>query len=93
MLTVPFFSLPNLLAGERLVEELVQDEVNAENLAAKTLALLHADATQHAAESPTGLDGRYRDIHRTLLGGASTKAAQAVLDLLAAPARGIRQEQ
>lgn len=76
MLKVPYFSLPNLLAGELLVEELVQDEVNPENLAGKVQNLLQTDARQQR------LSERYREIHRTLLGGASTKAAKAVLDLL-----------
>lgn len=78
LLKVPYFSLPNLLAGERLVEELVQDEVNPPNLAAKMQALLQPDEWQQR------LHERYREIHRSLLGGASVKAAQAVLSLLGA---------
>lgn len=76
MLKVPYFSLPNLLAGERLVEELVQDEVNADNLMEKVQKLLQTDVRQQR------LSERYREIHGTLQGGASTKAAQAVLELL-----------
>ncbi len=76
MLKVPYFSLPNLLAGEALVEELVQDAVNAANLAAKVQALLQSGVRQqHLGE-------RYRDIHRALLGGASDKAAHAVLGMV-----------
>jgi lipid-A-disaccharide synthase len=77
MLKVPYFSLPNLLAGEPLVEELVQDAVTADNLTTKVLALLQPDARQQR------LGERYREIHRTLLGGASNKAAHAVLHLVA----------
>jgi lipid-A-disaccharide synthase len=87
MLKVPHFSLPNLLAGEALVEELVQHEVNAENLAAKTRILLHDAAQQQQGRN---LTSRYRDIHQTLLGGASNKAAQAIDDLLAT--QGTRQK-
>ncbi len=78
MLKVPYFSLPNLLAREPLVEELVQDAVNADNLFVKVQALLQSDARQQR------LGERYREIHRTLLGGASAKAARAVLGLVAA---------
>jgi lipid-A-disaccharide synthase len=76
MLKVPYFSLPNLLAGESLVEELVQDAVTPDKLTTKVEALLQSDARQQK------LGERYREIHRTLLGGASNKAARAVLQLV-----------
>jgi lipid-A-disaccharide synthase len=76
MLKVPYFSLPNLLAGEALVEELVQDAVNPSNLAGKIQALLGS------AERQARLDTRYREIHRVLAIGASNKAAEAVLQLV-----------
>ncbi len=76
MLKVPYFSLPNLLAGEALVEELVQDAVNPVNLAGKVQALLGS------AERQARLDTRYREIHRVLAIGASNKAAEAVLRLV-----------
>lgn len=75
MLKVPYFSLPNLLAGEALVEELVQDAVNPANLAGKIQALLDSGTRQ------AYLDARYRDIHRALAIGASNRAADAVLQL------------
>lgn len=77
MLQVPYFSLPNLLAGAPLVEELVQDAVNPANLAAKMSALLNRSPAEQQL-----LDERYRDIHRSLSGGASVKAAAAVLQLV-----------
>lgn len=77
MLKVPYFSLPNLLAGAPLVEELVQDAVNAPNLATKVMALL-----QQPQELQLQLAARYGDIHRALSGGASAKAAAAVLQLV-----------
>ncbi|HEY0961200.1 MAG TPA: lipid-A-disaccharide synthase [Pseudomonadales bacterium] len=77
MLKVPHFSLPNLLANAPLVEELVQDAVQPANLAAKMSALLNRSAAQQQ-----GLDARYRDIHHALAGGASVKAATAVLQLV-----------
>lgn len=76
MLKVPYFSLPNLLAGAPLVEELVQDAVNPANLATKVSALLHLDAARQRE-----IDARYRAVHVALSGGASAKAAAAVLAL------------
>ena len=70
------FALPNILAGERLVPELIQDEANGERLAAEAMRWL--DNPQQAAE----LRGRFRDLHRQLRCDASDKAAAAVAGLL-----------
>jgi lipid-A-disaccharide synthase len=76
MLKVPFFSLPNLLAGKLLVEELVQQQVNPQALALKAKVLLQQDAAHEA------LLREYRQIHLSLRQDANNKAAQAVLALL-----------
>jgi lipid-A-disaccharide synthase len=76
MLKIPFFSLPNLLAGEKLVEELVQDAVNAPALARHATSLLEWGSARQT------LAARYRTIHEALRGGASDRAARAVLELL-----------
>lgn len=73
LLKVPYFSLPNLLAGERLVDELVQAQVQPRVLADKMLALLNGDNL---------LQARYQTIHRELRRGASERAADAVTALL-----------
>lgn len=41
LLKVPFFSLPNLLLGRPVINELLQEQVTAERLAAETEPLLH----------------------------------------------------
>jgi lipid-A-disaccharide synthase len=75
LLKVPYFSLPNLLAGEKLVEELVQQQVRAAVLAQKLAKLLD--------ESQLGeLHARYLAIHQTLRQGANARAAEAVSALL-----------
>lgn len=76
MLKVPWFSLPNLLAQEALVEELVQNEVSAASLQPKVSALLADTAEQDR------LQERYREIHLRLRGGASMKAAEAIINIL-----------
>lgn len=75
LLKVPYFSLPNLLAGEKLVEELVQDQVEPRALADKMASLLQ-EGEQLALQS------RYLAIHQTLRREASQRAADAVLALL-----------
>lgn len=75
LLKVPYFSLPNLLAGEKLVEELVQAQVQAPALAQKLLKLL--DRNQLGE-----LPARYLAIHQSLRQDANARAADAVLALL-----------
>jgi len=40
LVRVPFYSMVNLVAGRRIVPELIQDQMTAENLARETLALI-----------------------------------------------------
>lgn len=75
MLKVPYFSLPNLLAGAPLVEELVQAQVNPAALASRATALLQTGPGHQA------LISRYRELHVALQGDASERAARAVLAL------------
>lgn len=73
--SVPFFSLPNLLAGEPLVEELTQDAVNAENLTPKVLALLDLEQWKDKLAI-------FHDIHLMLRQNANVAAAQAIAEYL-----------
>lgn len=43
LVRVPFYSMVNLVAGRRIVPELIQDEMTGENLAREALALLEND--------------------------------------------------
>ncbi len=75
MLKVPYFSLPNLLAGSALVPEFSQEQVTAENLGPALLACL--DAPQLSA-----MQSAFDRIHHALRCNADTAAATAVLGLL-----------
>jgi lipid-A-disaccharide synthase len=73
---LPFFSLPNLLAGESLVPEFLQEAVKP--------ALLTA-ALEARLQDPAGnatLRERYAVIHRQLRVGGAARAVDAVLQLL-----------
>ncbi|HME06998.1 MAG TPA: lipid-A-disaccharide synthase [Bryobacteraceae bacterium] len=48
LVRVPFFSMVNLIAGRKVVSELIQDEMTGERLAAEVIALLN-DAPRRAA--------------------------------------------
>lgn len=71
-----WFSLPNILANEGLVPELIQDEATAENLADA------ADTWLNDETARKHLSARFRQLHETLECDAGKKAAQAVADLL-----------
>jgi lipid-A-disaccharide synthase len=75
LIKVRRFALPNLLAGEDLVPELIQDEVTPERLAAEAVALLD-DAPRRAR-----LVARFAALHELLRRNADRRAAEAVLRL------------
>ena len=76
MLYLPYIGLPNILAGEHLVPEFVQDKATPGNLANALLDLLHdADAQRGQIE-------KFREIHATLRQNTAQKAADAVLAVL-----------
>jgi lipid-A-disaccharide synthase len=72
-----FVSLPNILAGEALVPELLQTEANGEQLAKQVLAWLDEPDRRAALRS------RFSTLHSELRCNASEKAAEAVCSLLA----------
>lgn len=81
LLRVPWYSLPNNLAGRKLVEEITQDEVTGENLGRALLELL---------DRPSGEEQRriYDEIHRQLRRDASERAADAVLAEIGVDVKG-----
>jgi len=71
-----FFSLPNILAGEALVPELLQQNANSENMAMEIGRWLDNE------DSRRRLRARFIDLHDDLQCDASGKAARAVTRLL-----------
>jgi lipid-A-disaccharide synthase len=77
----PFLGLPNILAGEEVVPELVQDAATPDSLAQALLRLLQDEDVREA------LDARFETMRRTLRQNTAEKAAAAVLPLLGRGAR------
>ena len=71
-----FVSLPNVLAGEALVPELLQDDCTAPKLRDAVLAWLRDP------EAAIALRPRFRALHESLRRDASARAADAIVDLL-----------
>ena len=70
----PFFTLPNLLANEAIIPELLQEEVNAENMSKQLLNFFESDNS--------ALIARFTDLHHTLKCNADKTAAKAVVEEL-----------
>ena len=77
LLKVPYFSLPNLLAGRPVVEEFLQEHAVPEWLGPALMKFL--DQPDAAGQ----LRGLFNDIHISLRQDASKRAADAVEDMLA----------
>lgn len=76
-----YISLPNLLANEPLVPELIQAECNPENLAWYLGNYLAEDA--ESQKQKNALKQRFTELHKQIQCDADAQAAQAVVDLLA----------
>lgn len=76
MVKTPYVGLPNLLAGKKLVPELLQDDATAENMSA---AVMHY--FEHPQETQALRDTFY-DMHRSIKRNASDRAADAIAQLI-----------
>ncbi|WP_438766212.1 lipid-A-disaccharide synthase [Kushneria sp. TE3] len=79
MVKTRWISLPNLIAQESLVPELIQDDATGEAIAAALAPLLENDSEARA------LSERFIDMHKTLQRGASARAALAITELVDRP--------
>lgn len=76
MLYLPWIGLPNILAREFLVDEVVQEQATPGNLSAAMLGLLR-DAPRQARQRE-----RFEEIHAQLRQDTASKAAEAVMGVL-----------
>lgn len=76
MVKVPYVSLPNLLADEMLVPELLQDDATVENLREAVLNLFDQP------ETVATLKQRFTTIHQSLQYGGNKTAAKALVQLI-----------
>ena len=76
LITTEHFGLVNLIAGEEVATELMQDDLNGERLANELLLLLDKKRNQEARQ-------RLREVREQLGGGgASRRAAERILEFL-----------
>ena len=76
LISAEHYGLVNLIAGRRMVTELMQNDLNPDRLAAELLALLDPDRNQ-------SMRGELRQVAESLGdGGASRRAANVILDFI-----------
>lgn len=75
-----YISLPNLLANEMLVPEMIQEECEAKKLAQKMAVYLSQE--EDAVQKRHRLIQRFVDLHQLIQCDADKQAAQSVIDLL-----------
>lgn len=74
---LPYIGLPNVLAGEFIVPELLQDDATPENLAQALLNLMADPVVLRR------LEGRFAAMRAGLRRGAATSAARVIMPMLA----------
>ena len=74
---LPYYGLPNILAGEFVVPEIIQDDATPQTLSAAMLNLLGDEAIR------TRLASKFGALNLSLGRGAARQAALAILPLLA----------
>ncbi len=75
LVKTPYVSLPNLLSGEELVKELLQEKCQPQKLADELLPLLQG------SEKVEALKQTFLHLHESIRCNADEQAAQAVLEL------------
>jgi lipid-A-disaccharide synthase len=76
MLYLPYIGMPNILAGEKLVPELLQDEANPAALAGALVKLWRDQAARERQVE------KFHEFHHLLRQNTAQKAADAVLEIL-----------
>jgi lipid-A-disaccharide synthase len=76
MIKVPYVSLPNLLANEALVPELLQDAATPDNLATRLLQ------TWRSFNGDKTIQVKYLNLHKMLRKNAGETAAKAIISML-----------
>jgi lipid-A-disaccharide synthase len=75
LIKTPFVSLPNLLANQALVPELIQDKATVESLSAEVVNLFKANSS--------GLVEQFDELHQQLSLDSATLATAAISQLIA----------
>lgn len=75
LVKIPYYSLPNIIAGKKVIEELIQSDATPERLVAEIEKLMNIEVAQTQVM-------QHITMHKQLLSGNSEDPVAAVLDLI-----------
>ena len=75
LIKIPYYSLPNIIAGKKVIQELIQNDATPENLAHEIEKLMNIEVAQIQVM-------QHITMHKQLLAGNSEDPVQAILSLL-----------
>nr|WP_272910216.1 lipid-A-disaccharide synthase [Acinetobacter nectaris] len=75
MVKIPYFSLPNIIAGKKVIEELVQENATADSLAQALKKLVNQETAQIQKM-------QHLTAHKQLISGNTEDPVQAILNLV-----------
>lgn len=75
LVKIPYYSLPNIIAGKKVIEELIQADATPENLAAEIEKLMNVETAQIQVM-------QHLTIHKQLISGNTEDPVQAILKVL-----------
>lgn len=75
LVKIPYYSLPNIIAGKKVIEELIQADATPENLAAEIEKLMNVETAQIQVM-------QHLTMHKQLISGNTEEPVQAILKVL-----------
>lgn len=75
LVKIPYYSLPNIIAGKKVIEELIQADATPENLAAEIEKLMNVEIAQIQVM-------QHLTMHKQLISGNTDDPVQAILQCL-----------
>ncbi|MHC6186344.1 lipid-A-disaccharide synthase [Acinetobacter sp. X9] len=75
LVKIPYYSLPNIIAGKKVIEELIQADATPENLAAEIEKLMNVETAQIQVM-------QHLTMHKQLISGNTADPVQVILNVL-----------
>lgn len=75
LVKIPYYSLPNIMAGKKVIEELIQADATSENLAAEIEKLMNVETAQIQVM-------QHLTMHKQLISGNTEDPVQVILNVL-----------
>ncbi len=75
LVKIPYYSLPNIIAGKKVIEELIQADATPENLAAEIEKLMNVETAQIQVM-------QHLTMHKQLISGNTEVPVQVILNVL-----------